>query len=965
MADQSIDRGAELIALADLAGNRETEIIRAAQQMGLSEQDTVRMIQRALRRDSDLRSDPNGINLILDNIVKQAGEIEAINNKAPGEIPGFRSVSNSVVQDGEFGNQDELQNFGGLDTDGRIKDVDQAISEQSKVRGKKDSNQLRRTFFDKATRELQSEELYVPDGQPTPRRFRESAKSGDFGIFGENQVAPAQQVLGEEYARIQQRVNDSGYDANPGAAQLLGDIELELNGNEVRKAERDISRRLVAQDREGLVKEEIDRRVNVQLNDEFGGESTFGTARSMPINAYEDRRAELSAQIGAIRQNAEAVEANNWRAQAEANILGRDFQVDGRGYLADEAVAGIGDISSLGTAKSGEYATRAFVDRGPANPNSLDIGIPGAYEGSGSAGRSQGPLLAQQQWLKDNMGGITYEVVGGGVGGAGEIAIDQAVNGAMSESGLGNYRDLPVGPQLAKLQAGIEGITVGGTKKRGRTPARPGVPVDLNGLQIRNLDQLQQAVDLVISAKRTAGENFWRKDGNVNRPVSNPGINEVLQLARINAGDTTNIANVLYQIEAANRDTRNQGAKEAFRDNIDLDRNRDMSGRRLVRVDDGESGFDYRVVRAPGEKVEGGGFHKKLGNGNAGVARLGANEKVTMESGERKNVKALFQSADGFAGGPDRNEAPLNQDELAQVRMPFIGAAEPEGAAKPAWLSAEGAQLTPDERVAAYGPANAAIANNIEQRALSARAAREAALVPQQETVASLMRQKDEQFADDTVTRDVADNRRALLQAAEDQGKSLVGKGQMLLGPRKGAQQIVPGGMTGRNLVPDNVGGRVAPAAQAIRAFEPQAPDPWRQQPATGPGFSEVRTPSMSARPQAALPYGVQTSGASQDVTRPLTNELRNELAALSSGYAEQGPRPESNFSDPGIQADGPSPIGLRRRNGAADARLARRQVSRYGRGAAITGGVGAAIAGLDGLIGGERNRRNEEEQYS
>lgn len=893
MADQSINTGANYVALQDLAGNRETEIIRAAQKMGLSERDTVRMIQRALKRASDLRADPNGINIILDNIIDQSQKIEAINNAAPAEIPGFRQVPNSFVEDGEFGNQNELQNFGGVNKDGNINDADQAISEQSKVRGKSDSNQLKRTYWDKAAREYKTEELYVPDGQPTPRRFQSAAKSGDFGIFAQNQVAPVQQVLAEEARRLREGVDVYGYDAFPGSAQLLGDIELELSGTAGRDAERALTREMVAQDRDGFSSDEVARRLGLQLSDEFGRESTFGSnVRAMPINAYTNRAAELTEQIKAIRQYPEQVERNNFIAQADANLIGQDFTVGGRGVLADEAMANIGDISSLGTVKSGEFATSPFIDRGPANPNFLDIGLPGTYQGSGSAGRMAGPLLAQQQWLVDNVGGITEDVMRGGRGSGGEIALDAAINGAQSESGLGNYRQLAIGEQLAKLQGGIEGITVGARKRRGKTPARKGTPIDLGGLQIRNLDQLQQAVGLVIAAKQGAGENFWRKDGDVNRLVTNPGINEVLQLARINDGDKNDIANALFQIESANRNPANSSAKARFKKNINLDGETNMGGRRLVRIQGAEPGSEFRVVRAPGKVVQGGGFHKQLGNGNAGVSELGANEKVTMRDGSRKNVKALFQSADGFGGGFDRNEAPLTQDELAQVRMPFIGAAEPEGAPKPAWVNAAGARMTPEERVNAWGE-KGNIANEIV--------------------------------------------RRKEVQDAKDRGVRFIDGV-----PQRAERQ--------RNMDPG--------------VFEPQAPDPWTQQPATGPGFTEVRTPSMRTRPQAALPYGVQTSGPTQDVTRPLTNELKNELAALSSGFSEQGPRPASNYSDPGIKADGPSPIGLRRRNGASEARLARRKVSRYGRGAAITGGVAAAIAGLDGLIGGERDRRNEQEQY-
>ena len=42
-----------------------------------------------------------------------------------GEVGDLREISNREVQYGEFGNQDELQNFGGLNRDGRIKNIEQ------------------------------------------------------------------------------------------------------------------------------------------------------------------------------------------------------------------------------------------------------------------------------------------------------------------------------------------------------------------------------------------------------------------------------------------------------------------------------------------------------------------------------------------------------------------------------------------------------------------------------------------------------------------------------------------------------------------------------------------------------------------------------------------------------------------------------------------------------------------------
>ena len=124
----------------------------------------------------------------------------------------------------------------------------------------------------------------------------------------------------------------------------------------------------------------------------------------------------------------------------------------------------------------------------------------------------------------------------------------------------------------------------------------------------------------------------------------------------------------------------------------------------------------------------------------------------------------------------------------------------------------------------------------------------------------------------------------------------------------------------------DNNGAIVNPwtqtSAPAQRTLEP---DPWDTAPATGSGISnEIAKRSGTSR-VLQLPYGVQTSGPAQ------------------------GPVPSSarkRFSDK-VNNFGKSPKYER--------------INRYGRRSAIAGGGVAALAGLDALIGGERDNRDQE----
>jgi hypothetical protein len=322
----------------------------------------------------------------------------------------------------------------------------------------------------------------------------------------------------------------------------------------------------------------------------------------------------------------------------------------------------------------------------------------------------------------------------------------------------------------------------------------------------------------------------------------------------MNARQVGDVAKAGFAVEAAMRNPANQGRKELFQEGITL-----------------------RPMVNP---INFGGDHPALGGGAAKIAMLNR-EKV-----EGKEVKAQLQRLDGKRGNPGE---PLNQQELADARMPFQAGVAGEGVPRARFVNGADRNLTTDQIYEKYGPVNGQIANAVIKR------------------------------------------------EAQSQGTNPDG-----FGVRVERQ---------RNMDP-------------VAGFDP-GPDPWSQPVGTGNGISQEMTRRISGNTQKALPYGLQTSGASQGPTRPLTTELKNELAALSSGYSEQGPRPASNFNDPGIKPDGPNDYRTNVRS-EADYRQSVRNLSkirRYGRNAAIAGGSVAGLAGLDAMIGGERNKR-EEAQY-
>jgi len=219
---------------------------------------------------------------------------------------------------------------------------------------------------------------------------------------------------------------------------------------------------------------------------------------------------------------------------------------------------------------------------------------------------------------------------------------------------------------------------------------------------------------------------------------------------------------------------------------------------------------------------------------------------LNREKVEGKEVKGQLQKLDGRQGNPGE---PLNQQELADARMPFQAGVAGEGVPRARFVRGDDRQLSTDQIYEKYGPVNGQIANAVIQRAEQA------------------------------------------------QGTNSDG-----FGVRVERQ---------RNMDPGP-------------SFDP-GPDPWSQPVGTGDGITQERDRRMS-------------------------KDMLNTLAQLNSGPA-QGPVPGSarkQFTD-------------RANNFGKSPKYER--ANRYGRRSAMVGGAVAGLAGIDGLINGERNKR-EEEQY-
>ena len=718
MADSDILRGADYVAALNLDGNQAVRIRSAARAMGMSEQEALKMIASAERKINRGGKSNTPIDKIFDAFIKKGDAVGAVNAEMPADIDGYTTVANDVIEYGENYNTDTSQQFGGIDKDGRIANVDQSIAERAMAAGKRDPN----VFFTKDRQGNIIHEEYVPDGQETPDRFKESEKHRDFGLNAQNNTAPAASVMLAAQSRLQSAVDAAGPEGIPGAYDVIGKLEDSIKGNS--EAEQSLAREMVRRD--------------------------------------------------ALNVNPDVVKDNELIAYMQARMA--DNTLNRSAPVFDQ----MGNISKLGHAKvANDFNVNIPVPGRETEPTSLPITTPETLNSPVTDNRYAGPLQKQEQWLVDNAPGFRE-------GGS-----------------FNDYPQVAIGQQLNDLNTGLGRIRIGG---QGIDPALA---------RVRGIDDLQAAVDAVLELGAEKGKGFTRFEDGKNVHVSNPGITEVLQKAGYNANRTDGLARALFAVEAGRRNPANQNKKELFAEGI--------------------SGTN--------RPVEGGATHEALGGGSAAIARAGR-----QKTGGGREVAAVLQALQGDM----RADTPLTATELADARRPYIGAAEGDVPRRAQFLSAEGAQMSPMERETAYGSVNAAIANKIEARATDARLAREASLIPSSDPTSAAFRARDDEFEQAGKARVQADSRRALLQAAEDQGKSLVGKGQRLLGG-----QIVNGGMTGRNIVPESITGRsdafmnvksdpviaqsVAPMQESLSgiSYNETAPDPWQTPPATGSGITE------------------------------------------------------------------------------------------------------------------------------
>jgi hypothetical protein len=672
----------------------------------------------------------------------------------------------------------------------------------------------------------------------------------------------------------------------------------------------------------------------------------------MPVGAYRKREQQILESLGASRETSAARAISDAAAEREAI-----------GYIAnnDNGLSDIQRIESLGLAskkmnKSGVNNANFSVT--PAvDPNTFDDAIAMI----GPDGSTVGYVDNQDRFIADvNLPGT-----------------DNTNNAPLSRTATWMEANLPSFGKEGGTSFGARQVNAGNelrmlNQRLGKFGLATG---------IRGIDDLEKVVRAVTVDAAFSGRGMYNYDPEKGKAIAvrNPGIDEVLYGLDYTADEKQRLAASLQSVEAAMRSPVNSLTKELYAAGI-------------------PSESQDRVIR---------GFEKDVQLSRITDERIGRDNKKTGEKrvSVRKGLKALDASPEQVFKGRDPSTIyaitpdgqsvllPDAQQDLIDARLaqsdapkPFQAAVEGSRLDKENNRDPERARfvgkgvykMSPEQRAERFGPKGAEVANEVIRRAIEDKQIR-AAASEQQDPIAAEFRARDAKFEAAGKARDAADNAREVNEAFERMGISLEGKGQMLLGG-----QVVPdsrkSNVPERNVVPQGplqsgmtVGERklqdlgittsaqqsTSPLTSTIREAMAVVPIDGFSMPSRDPVDAQKEAPNqaplagISYNETAPDPWSTQPAtgnGVTQERERRMSKDMLNTLAGLNSGPA-QGPVPGSarkQFTD-------------RARNFGKSPKYER--ANRYGRRSAYVGGAVAGLAGLDGLINGERSKR-EEEQY-
>ena len=512
----------------------------------------------------------------------------------------------------------------------------------------------------------------------------------------------------------------------------------------------------------------------------------------------------------------------------------------------------------------------------------------------------------------------------------------------------GTYPQVDIGGELAVLTERLNALGV-------ETPGG-----------IRNLDQAQALFDEAISTGQESGAKFNAFGSK--EIVDNPGADELLAKMRYSEGDRARLSNALIQMELGNRQNVNLDQKAAFQAGgavhaYELARpTANPAGPLLVGPQ--QLSIAQRNAEMQQNTSPVFGAREAMGDFSAGPELEGLNSRVKprMAGLTGENIEGSAEERAGALEGAQRNYQGLVKDEPA---VPIGGKA---GA--------------PNLRYNKTGETSqSGIRTALTQQAME-RAAKTGKKVNLQQLEQNVLNAQAVQGRADEFDA-AGPSRRAEAPITDELGKRRQVAEHIGRPKPEMASTARPTGLNTTELQNVRLGGEILstrPSADQQAAVNVTVSGRAAPRSSRANRESSVLSNFGVTQNEAAAASAPQAVGRNNEPGRRIGNDIKNELAALNSGAYQGNPtRPLTDDLRSELNALGGAdsyerPVGPTMKPGGYERSFSERAATagnklkgfatspRYQRGRRVGAGL-AATGGIGALIGGERERR-EQEQY-
>jgi hypothetical protein len=709
---------------------------------------------------------------------------------------------------------------------------------------------------------------------------------------------------------------------------LIHDMAMEADPQLRAEADYAAGREVARQDVEGLASDEIERRTKSQLTAEFGNQgldnfrgSTDPTKKppawkrdsiAPGANPRTDQVAREQAILASLTgpvYNPEIVARNQREAATEA---GR-FQLDTQ---AINNLENIENIQGLGLA-SKKFNRGVPMEQFNVVPGVDPNTFTDAIEMVGPDGQTVGYSDNTDKWVAD-------------------------VNLASPESA----NNAPTSRTATWMEGNLPGFGREGGTSFGARSVNPGDELSMLNQRlgqfgsvkgIRGIDDLEQAIRAVTVDAAFRGATMWNFDQATGKKVAvrDPGLDEVLYGLDYTADEKTRLAAALQSVEAARLSPVNSLQKALYAEGIPSE-SKSRVGRGFEK--------DVQLERITNERV--GRDNKKTGEKRIsvrkGLRELNASPEEVFANRDPNTVYATAEDGSRVLLPEAQQDLIDARAGLGVAQRPYQAAPQGQKPERARFLGKGIYKMSDAERIEKFGGSGGEAANEVLRRAIEDKQLRvESAKA--QDPIAAQFRERDAEFNASGQNRLEADNRREVNEAFERMGVSLEGKGQMLLGG-----QIVPDSRTkdipNRNVVPQG------PLQKGMTVEE-----------------RKLQNIKIKIEKQTRE-RGKATSAQVNPQTESAPLEQRNGWMGgggngrIENPWASSTPEPEGERRINSGATQGPRTPGIRQKimNSIKRSPSNFRSASRAKRYGAIAGGVAMGGLGIDGLIGDERDNRQE-----